>query len=57
MNVKTVSFIVSVLDRALRASYSMIESRCMAQAGQLDCWASKVGHVIGPNLVSKPVLV
>ena len=46
-----------VLDKALKAPYSVVESRCMAQAGQLICWASRMGHVIGPSLVIKSVLV
>jgi len=46
-----------VLDKALKAQCSRVRSRCMAQAGQLSCWAGRMGHVIEPSLVSKPILV
>jgi len=46
-----------VLDKSAQAQCSVVGSRCMAQACQLDCWASITGHVIGVSLDSKPVLV
>jgi len=39
--------------RALKAQCSVVESQFMAQAGQLNSWASVMGHVIGPSVDNK----